>query len=79
MRESFKFLATYINPDVAFRSNEFIGDSDYNNNALGNPGQTTVNMNTYYQVSDRLKGGRASSAASGNWSDDGLFELVIVW
>ena len=69
--ESFKFVATYLNASNAFRSNEFIGDSNYGNDALVNPGHTAVDMTTYFQAASHKKGGEASSFASGPWTNSG--------
>ncbi|BAO76177.1 T9SS-dependent choice-of-anchor J family protein [Winogradskyella sp. PG-2] len=63
--ESLKVLATYLNPDGAFRSNEAIGRM----NTVGNPGANPVGMDTYYQSNSGLQGGIAPSTADGLWSD----------
>jgi len=61
---SFKLVATYLNQDNAFRSDEAIGDGI----ASGNPGQNPVTFYTYFEYSSGDKGGLATSASAGNWS-----------
>ncbi|MGJ8592075.1 MAG: choice-of-anchor J domain-containing protein [Aquaticitalea sp.] len=65
--ESFKFLATYLNGDNAFRSNESIGR---NSAGASNPGYAAFEMETYYQVSSGLQGGKAPTQAIGIWTGD---------
>ena len=67
---SFKFVTSYLNSSNAFRSNEFIGRTIYDNNASGNSGYTTVDMQSYYEVYSHDQGGEAPSQADGLWSDD---------
>ncbi len=62
--ESFKFLATYLNANTAFRSDESIGD----NTATESPGTTPIDFITYYQATSRKKGGLAPSSNDGLWT-----------
>lgn len=70
-QQGFKFLATYINGNNAFRSNE-----TYGRNTAGttNPGlNSTLTMETYYQVTSGLQGGIAPTIAPGAWSLDSVW------
>ncbi|WP_353779889.1 T9SS type A sorting domain-containing protein [Winogradskyella sp. 3972H.M.0a.05] len=64
-----KFVASAVGffTDI---SNEFIGRTIYDGDALPNPGFTTVDMQTYFQASTGFQGGEAPSQADGNWSNN---------
>ena len=63
---SFKFVATYLNPNSnLFRSDEAIGDGI----SSGNPGATDITFTTYFEYSSGDEGGLATTAQAGDWSD----------
>lgn len=63
--DAFRFVATYLNPDNSFRSNEAIGGGFGGTN----PGASAVTMTTFFAYSSGSEGGISTTTQAGDWNN----------